>query len=260
MTATVTAAPGPLGVEITDVTHRFGDVNALDGATAVVRPGTITGLVGRNGAGKTTLAALIGSLRPVQRGTIRVGGADPWENPAVTTRICLARDKGGVYEDERIHKTLRMNGMLRPGWDHDYALELLDRFEVRVKAKPQQLSRGKRSALGAAIALATRADLTIVDEIYLGMDAVARRMFYDEILADYGRHPRTIILSSHLLDEVEDLLEDVIVLHRGRVAASGECDAVRQQYSGEGRLASLTDVLIAVSGSVPVGTPEGDLA
>ena len=80
------------------------------------------------------------------------------------------------------------------------------------------------------------------------MDAVARRMFYDALMADYVAHPRTIVISSHILDEVEDLMEDVIVLNRGRVAAYGETDEVRSRYSTGERLASLTDVLVAVSG------------
>ena len=79
------------------------------------------------------------------------------------------------------------------------------------------------------------------------MDAVARRMFYDELIADWIAHPRTIILSSHLLDEVEDLMEDVVILDRGRVVAAGETDAVRARHSRDGAVASLTDVLVSLS-------------
>ncbi|HHW82569.1 MAG TPA: ABC transporter ATP-binding protein [Actinomycetales bacterium] len=239
----------PIGFEFENLTHRFGSVTALENATARVRPGTITGLVGRNGAGKTTLLGLVAALRKVQKGTLLVDGQHPWENAEVTTRICLMREKGGIMEDTKTKDTLHWLADLRPTWDKDYCLQLLDMFEVRVKGSPQQLSRGKRSALSVAIALASRAPLTMVDEVYLGMDAVARRMFYDEMMADYVRYPRTIVLSSHLLDEVEDLMEDVIVLNRGRVAVAGETDEVRQQFSHNGKLASLTDVLVAMSGA-----------
>ncbi|NLI19622.1 MAG: ABC transporter ATP-binding protein [Actinomycetales bacterium] len=237
----------PAGLEVRGLTHRFGAVAALTDVTLTVRPGTITGLVGRNGAGKTTLAALVAALRPVQAGSVLLDGAVPWESPAVTSRIHLVRDKGGVVEDERIRTTFAFAAMLRPHWDEDYAHALLDRFEVPFRRKPQQLSTGKRSALSAILGLASRSDLTIFDEVYLGMDAVARRMFYDELMADYVAHPRTIILSSHLLDEVEDLMEDVIVLDRGRVVAAGAADDVRRHHSRPDRLASLTDVLIALS-------------
>lgn len=245
--STTSGATAPLGVDIAGLSYCFGSTVALADVTCAVRPGTITGLVGRNGAGKTTLAALVAALRPVQTGTVLVGGRPVWEDPDVTSRICLMRDKGAIVEDERIGTSLRIAAMLRPHWDGEYALALLDRFEVPVRRKPQQLSRGKRSALGAAVALASRCELTIFDEVYLGMDAVARRMFYDELMADYIAHPRTVILSSHLLDEVEDLMEDVIVLDRGRVVAAGDTDAVRQAHSRPGELASLTDVLIQLS-------------
>ena len=115
-----------------------------------------------------------------------------------------------------------------------------------------KLSRGQRSILGAVIGLASRAELTLLDEVYLGMDAVARRLFYDELMADYVAHPRTIVLSSHLLDEVEDLMEDVVVLDRRRVVAAGDAAAVREQHSTGDRLASLTDVLVTLSS--PGGT------
>ena len=237
----------PLGVEIDAVTHRFRGAEALSDVSLTIRPGTITGLVGRNGAGKTTLLSLVAALRPVQAGTVRVGGRDVWEDPSVTSRICLVRDRGGIFEDQRIRHTLRLQGALRPHWDEEYAVELLGRFGVPLRKNPEQLSRGQRSILGAVIALASRAELTLLDEVYLGMDAVARRLFYDELMADYVTHPRTIVLSSHLLDEVEDLMEDVVVLDRGRVVAAGDADTVRQQHSTGDSLASLTDVLVHVS-------------
>nr|NLD40141.1 ABC transporter ATP-binding protein [Actinomycetales bacterium] len=244
----------PMGFEFRNLTHRFREVTALEDATYTVRPGTITGLVGRNGAGKTTLLGLVAALRPVQSGSLLVDGESPWENASVLSRICLMREKGGVFEDTKTRETLKWMADLRPFWDADYCGHLLDLFEVRTKGTPEQLSRGKRSALSVAIALASRAPLTMVDEVYLGMDAVARRLFYDEMMADYVRYPRTILLSSHLLDEVEDLMEDVIVLNRGRVAVAGETDQVRKQFSTPDHLASLTDVLIAVSGASTEGT------
>lgn len=237
----------PLGVETDAVTHRFRGAAALSDVSLSIRPGTITGLIGRNGAGKTTLLSLIAALRPVQTGHVRVGGRDVWEDPSLTSRICLVRERGGVFEDLRIRHTLRLQRALRPHWDEAYAMELLERFGVPLKKTPEHLSRGQRSILGAVIALASRAELTLLDEVYLGMDAVARRMFYDELMADYLAHPRTIVLSSHLLDEVENLMEDVVVLDRGRVVAAGDADTVRQQHSTGDSLASLTDVLVHVS-------------
>ncbi|MGB5936837.1 MAG: ABC transporter ATP-binding protein [Ornithinimicrobium sp.] len=237
----------PLAIDITSVTHRFGSTTALADVSATIRGGTITGLIGRNGAGKTTLATLIAAWQPLQSGSIEIGGQPVWENSDRTSRVCLMKDTGGFLEDQRIKHSLRVHQVARPNWDQDYLMRLLELFDVPIKKSPEKLSTGKRSALRASVALASRSEVTILDEVYLGMDAVARRLFYDELMADYIAHPRTIVLSSHLLDEVEDLMEDVIVLDRGRVMAAGETDAVRQQHSTGESLASLTDVLVQIS-------------
>ncbi len=237
----------PLGVEIHSVSHRFGSTTALSDVSATIRGGTITGLIGRNGAGKTTLATLIAAWQPPQAGSITIDGQPVWENSDRTSRVCLMKDTGGFLEDQRIKHSLRIHQAARPHWDQDYAMKLLDLFDVPIKKSPEKLSTGKRSALRASVALASRAEVTILDEVYLGMDAVARRLFYDELMADYIAHPRTIVLSSHLLDEVEDLMEEVIVLNRGRVMAAGETDSVRAQHSVGSTLASLTDVLMKIS-------------
>ena len=246
----------PAAISIRDLSHRFGSklavfggpTQALDGVTLDIRPGTITGLIGRYGAGKTTLASLIAGFRKVQQGSILVDGVSPWENAAVTERVCFMRDTGGVSEDDKIKHTVSIVEGLRPNFDRAYFDQLMDMFGVPFKSKPQNLSRGQRSSLAASIALASRCDLTIVDEIHLGMDAVARRLFYDALMADYIAHPRTFIISSHLLDEIEDQLEDVIILHEGRVVESGLADDVRARHSGENGVASLTDILVRISG------------
>lgn len=214
----------PLSVAADAVTHRFRGTAALADVSLTVRPGTITGLVGRNGADKTTLLSLIAALRPVQSGAVRVGGRDVWEDPTVTSRVCLVRDTGGVLEDCKVRQTLKIQRALRPHWDEEDAEHLLERFGVPLHRTPEKLSRGQRSVLSAVVALAPRAEVTLLGEVYLGMDAVARRTFYDELMADYLAHPRTVVLSSHLLDEVEDLFEDVVVLDRGRVVAVGDAD------------------------------------
>ncbi len=237
----------PMSIVIDSVSHRFGSTRALSEASATIRGGTITGLIGRNGAGKTTLASLIAAWQPLQAGSIEIGGQGVWENPARSARVCLMKESGGLLEDQRITSSLRVHRAARPHWDQTYAERLFDLFEIPVKKTPEKLSTGKRSALRASVALASRAEVTILDEVYLGMDAVARRLFYDELMADYVAHPRTIVLSSHLLDEVEDLMEDVIVLDRGRVMACGDTDALRRRHSSGSSLASLTDVLVQIS-------------
>jgi ABC-2 type transport system ATP-binding protein len=233
-------APEPFGAELRDVVVRYGrdDDAALGGATLTIRPGTITGLLGRNGAGKTTLAALLAAFRRPTSGSVRVGpGAeleDPFENPWTTMHTQLVRESGDVWGDSRAKDTLDYYAALRPHWSADLAARLLDEFEISPRKNPDKMSRGKRSALGAVIGLASRAPLTIFDEVYLGMDAPSRYAFYDALLADYAEHPRTIVLSSHLIDEVERLFEDVVVIDRGRVLLAEPAEEVR------GRGVSLT--------------------
>ncbi|MBN0041667.1 ABC transporter ATP-binding protein [Cellulosimicrobium cellulans] len=231
---TASAAPEPFAAEVRDVVVRYprsDDVPALDGATLTVRPGVITGLLGRNGAGKTTLAALLAAFRRPTAGTVRVGPAgeleDPFENVWATMHTQLVRESGDVWEADKARDTLAYYADLRPHWDAELAARLLDELEVDVRKKPTQMSRGKRSALGAVIGLASRAPLTIFDEVYLGMDAPSRYAFYDALVADYAEHPRTILLSSHLITEVERLFEDVVIIDRGRVLLAENADDVR---------------------------------
>ncbi|ACZ32322.1 ABC transporter related protein [Xylanimonas cellulosilytica DSM 15894] len=210
-----------------------GGVNALDSASLTLRPGVITGILGRNGAGKTTLLQLLaGYVRPTS-GSVVVGPQgqeeDPWENPWTASGTQLVRESGDLMTDERVSANLWHYAAVRPDWDADLAGRLLDLFEIDTRRKPTALSRGKRSALGATIGLASRAPLTIFDEVYLGMDAPTRYAFYDEILADYAAHPRTILLSSHLVEEVERLFEDVVVLHRGRVLLAEPAEIMRER-------------------------------
>src|SRR4051812_14686763 len=114
-----------------------------------------------------------------------------------------------------------------PHWDRAYADSLVEDFQLPLNRKIKKLSRGMLSALGVIIGLASRAPLTLFDEPYLGLDAVARQLFYDRLLADYAEHPRTVVLSTHLIDEVSDLIEHVVLLDHGRVLLDGDTDALR---------------------------------
>lgn len=210
-----------------DVTVRFGRTVALEGMTATFPAGAITGLLGRNGSGKTTFLSLVGSLREPTSGRVEVGGRVPFENGAVSERVCLVRESGDVLEDETIATNLEYFGRMRPTWDPSFAEHLVDVFELDADQKVQELSRGQSSAVGAVVGLASRAPVTILDEVYLGMDAAIRQRFYDQLLADYVEHPRTYILSSHLISEVEALLEHVVVLHRGRMVLAEQAESLR---------------------------------
>ncbi len=215
-------------IDLRDVTVRFGDTTAVDALTATIAPGTIVGLLGRNGAGKTTLLSTIAAYRRPHGGTVRVDGADPYEDARLMADICFVRDDGDFNGDLSIADTVSIARTLRPRWDQDTAARLLDRFRITVdRKKVGALSKGQRSALAVSVGLATRAPVTMFDEPHLGMDAPSRYAFYDELLAAYMAHPRTIIVSTHLIDEMASLFEDVVIIDHGALLIQQPADELR---------------------------------
>jgi ABC-2 type transport system ATP-binding protein len=212
---------------VRDVTMRFRDHAALDGVSTVVQADTITGLLGRNGAGKTTLLQLLTGHRVPTSGSVEVFGAAPYEDDAVLRQICFVKE-GQRYPDQfRVRDALAAAAMVFPNWDGDLAADLLRDFDLPEKRSIKKLSRGMNSAVGIIIGLASRAPLTLFDEPYLGLDAVARQLFYDRLLADYAEHPRTIVLSTHLIEEIAALLERVLLVDRGRVVLDADAESLR---------------------------------
>jgi ABC-2 type transport system ATP-binding protein len=215
-----------LTVEVKDLTLRYGRATALDRLSFTLDGGKIYGLIGRNGSGKTSLLSVLAAFRRASGGTVRVGGEDPYENERITRQVCLIRESGDILP-ERVHRVLAFARRLRPYWDQEYADRLVERFGLPLRKRTPQLSRGQRSALACILGLASRAPLTIFDESYLGMDAPSRYAFYEELLADYAAHPRTIILSTHLVEEFGSLFEEVVIIGRGRLLVHDETDALR---------------------------------
>ncbi|GAA3338001.1 ABC transporter ATP-binding protein [Amorphoplanes nipponensis] len=214
-------------ISLRDLTVRYGDTVAVDGITLDLEPNKIYGLLGRNGSGKTSLLSVLASYRRPCAGTVTIDGVDPFENAALMRATAFVRDSLDVTDQDRIAKVLDFAGRLRPTWDAGYAEHLADVFELDRRRRVSALSRGQRSSLGVVLGLAARAPLTILDEVYLGMDAGARAAFYRELLADYLAHPRTIILSTHLIEEVAGLFEQVIVIDRGRLLLHEDTDTFR---------------------------------
>ncbi|WP_129668176.1 ATP-binding cassette domain-containing protein [Phytoactinopolyspora endophytica] len=215
-----------LGIDLRNVTVRFGDVVALDDVSFSLEGGKIYGLLGRNGSGKTTLLSLLAAFRPVREGKVLVGGAEPFENGAVTEQVCLIRESGIAVEGSTVKDLLDDAAAFRPRWDAQYAARLSEMFQLPRKKTVSKLSRGQQSALGITIGLASRAPLTIFDESYLGLDVPSRYMFYDELLRDYMEQPRTVILSSHLIEEIGRLFEEVLILDRGRLISHEETETL----------------------------------
>jgi len=215
-------------VVVDHVTRRYRGTTALRDVSTVLQEGTITGLLGRNGAGKSTLMRIITGQEFVSSGTVRVGGQNPLENDAVLRRMIFVKESQ-IYPDIKVKRALEAASWFYPNWDAELAGQLMDDFALPANRPIKKLSRGMHSAVGIVIGLAAHAEITLFDEPYLGLDAVARQIFYDRLLADYAEHPRTVLLSTHLIDEVANLLEHVIVIDRGRVVVDASADDLRSR-------------------------------
>ena len=204
-------------IEVAHLTKRYRETVAVDDVSFVVEKDTIYGLLGRNGAGKTTIMSILTAQNFATSGEVRVFGESPYENAHVLSRMCFVRESQKYPDDATAAHALRIARLFYPNWDQDLADRLVEDFQLPLTRRIKKLSRGQLSAVGVIIGLASRAEITFFDEPYLGLDAVARQLFYDRLIADYSEHPRTIVLSSHLIDEVAALLGHVIVVDRGRV-------------------------------------------
>ena len=155
-----------------------------------------------------------------------MAGENPLENDAVLRRMVFVKESQ-LYPDSKVKRVIEAASWFYPNWDGELAAQLMDDFELPANRAVKKLSRGMNSAMGIVLGLSARAEVTLFDEPYLGLDAVARQIFYDRLLADYAEHPRTVLLSTHLIDEVADLLEHVLVIDRGRIVVDAAADDLR---------------------------------
>jgi ABC-2 type transport system ATP-binding protein len=224
MTTLSSIAPA---VHVEGLTRRFGSFTAVDDVSFTLAPDRIYGLLGRNGAGKTTLMQMLTGQDFATSGDIQIFGESPVENARAIQNICFIKESQRYPEDFTPKHVFRSAPWFFDNWDAEFAAALADEFQLPLGRRIKKLSRGQLSAVGVIVGLASRAPLTFFDEPYLGLDAVARQIFYDRLLADFAEHPRTVILSTHLIDEVAALLEHVLVIDRGRILLDDDADALR---------------------------------
>jgi ABC-2 type transport system ATP-binding protein len=174
-------------ISVSGLTRRYRDHVALDQVSLEVEAGSIVGLLGRNGAGKTTLLRILAGQEFPSAGAVLVHGAGPAENEAVLRRMVFVREDQ-LYPDVQVRHALLAASWFYPNWSAELADALLADFGLPADRAIKKLSRGMRSALGIVIGIAARAEVTLFDEPYAGLDAVARQIFYDRLLADYAEH------------------------------------------------------------------------
>lgn len=218
-------------VRIEGLVRRFRRTAALDGVSLRVRPGTVHGLVGENGAGKTTLLEhILGGYRP-QAGTVSVFGQDPVKDPvAVLSRIGYLSEERDIPGWMTVRELMRYSKAFYPGWDDAYAEQKRNDFGLDPGAKIKTLSRGERAKAGLLCAIAYRPPLLLLDEPSSGLDVTARHDILEAIVRTVADEGRTVLFSSHLLDEVERVSDNITMLHHGKVVLDGPLDAIKENY------------------------------
>ena len=212
-------------VEVKNLTKRYRTTTAVENVSFSLERDTIYGLLGRNGAGKTTVMSILTAQNFATSGDVRIFGEEPYENARVLSRMCFVRESQRYPDGWRARNALKAASLIFPNWNEEVAQRLIKEFQLPLNRDIKKVSRGQLSAIGVIIGIASRAEITFFDEPYLGLDAVARQIFYDRLLEDYAEHPRTIILSSHLIDEVSNLIERVLVIDGGKIIMDESTDA-----------------------------------
>lgn len=215
-------------IEIQGLSRRFGKKYALEDIDIKVPRGIVLGLVGENGAGKTTLIKHLLGLLKAQTGTVRVFDINPVEDPVgVLGRIGYLSENREMPQWMSINEYIRYTRAFYPGWDLNYEDELIKSFDLDRNQLIKHLSRGQRAKLGLLVAIAYKPDLLLFDEPSSGLDPVVRRDILTAIVRTITEEGRTVVLSSHLLDEVERVADMVVMIHAGRIVLSDTLEDIR---------------------------------
>ena len=201
------------------LTKNYGAKTALNNLELELESGKLYGLIGRNGAGKTTLLSVMSNQKPITSGCVMLDGERIWENPEAIKHIFFSREPTATSGLGRytVKKYLDIAASLLPFWDKEAATRLLDFFSVDPSLRISALSQGMVSAVTIIVAIASKAEFTFMDEPVAGLDIITRNQFYKLLLDEYAQSGRTFVISSHIIDEAADILEETIILDRGQV-------------------------------------------
>ncbi len=213
-------------IEINGLTKSFGELKAVNDLSLTLESGHIYGLLGRNGAGKTTLLNLMtGRLFP-DSGTVLLDGRPTLENDYALSKIYCSTEQNLYPEKMRVRDAFCWSAEFYPEFDFSYAAELCEKFELNQKQKIKALSTGYSSIFKLIIALACGSEIVIFDEPVLGLDANHRELFYQELLSNFSRTGRTVLISTHLIEEAASLIDHVIIVKAGNLLVDDETQNV----------------------------------
>ena len=218
-------------IEIRNLTRRFDKIIALDNVSIQVPTGIVFGLVGENGAGKTTLIKHLLGLLKAKTGNVKVFGLNPVQDPVgVLGRVGYLSEDRDLPDWMRIGELLRYSQPFYPNWDETFAEELRQTFELDTDQKIKTLSKGQRARTALLIALAHRPDLLLLDEPSTGLDPIVRRDILTAIIRTVADQGRTVFLSSHLLDEVERVADNVAIIHHGKIVLNDSLINIKENH------------------------------
>jgi ABC-2 type transport system ATP-binding protein len=231
MAAEIGAAEIGACIEARGLRKRFGATVALDGVDLSVEEGRILGLIGPNGAGKTTALNAILGLIPYE-GELRVLGRDPWtEREKLMRDVCFIADVAVLPRWMRVSQALEYVAGVHPRFDRAKAEAFLAKTNIRRASKVRELSKGMVTQLHLALVMAIDARLLVLDEPTLGLDILYRKQFYDALLNDYYDRTRTIVVTTHQIEEVQNVLTDLMFIDRGRIVLSCSMEEFESRYT-----------------------------
>src|SRR5438046_3816203 len=244
-------------IVVSELTRRFGATIALASVTLSVPRGGVYGLVGANGAGKTTLIKHILGLLRAESGSVRVFGRDPVAEPvAVLSRIGYLSEENDLPGWMRVDELIRYSRAFYPAWDDAYAEELRQKFALDAAARVKTLSKGQKARAGLLIALAYRPELLVLDEPSSGLDPIVRRDILGAVIRTIADEGRTVLFSSHLLDEVEQVADHVTMISHGRIVVSAPLKDIKESHRVGDRVPSLDEIFVARVGTSAAPAPE----
>ncbi len=210
-----------MSLKCENIVKTYNKTDVLKNINLEIEHGKIYGLIGRNGAGKTTLLSVMTAQNPVTGGTVTYDGMPVWENQKALGHLCFSRELNAATtfgpNTMKIKEYLKTASIFYPKWDKQMAERLTNLFHLDVKKRISKISKGMMSMVTVIVALASKADITIMDEPVAGLDVVAREQFYRMLLEEYTNTGRTFMISTHIIEEAADVFEEVIILKEGMI-------------------------------------------
>jgi len=216
-------------IQCEKLSKKFGRLHALQDITCTINGEKIIGVIGRNGAGKSTLLTIIAGFLKPTNGFCNVFNENPFNNIQTAANTILIDDRLSFSDYLSLDEILKMGADFYPNWQSELAYRLLQYANIDLSAKHQQLSKGQMATFNLVYGLVSRCALTILDEPMNGMDEAIRTDFYRAILKEYIAFPRTILIASHHLQEMESILEEILLIDEGTVVTHASVDELKEQ-------------------------------